>query len=268
MKRSSGARLGATAAVSVLSLALITGCSDEGSGDAKGSGKGSKSSASSASPTSANAKALGTAELKKLLVAQGDVKGYKVEATDESFPHSQSAVKVDKAPCRPLAYAMAGLAPGDTDASVSGTATEDKKPTGTATSPEDVSEDDIANAFDITMTVVGLSSYGGDGAEKAFKSVSDAVTSCSGGFTVTAQGEDQKLTKIAAEKGSATGDESVAFAASGKLDGGDTGDAHIEVARHGNTIATYYTISFMKLTSGTPYTVPAVVVDAQAAKLK
>ncbi|MFD9001636.1 hypothetical protein ACFV0T_11805 [Streptomyces sp. NPDC059582] len=268
MKRSSGARLGATAAMSVLSLALITGCSDEGSGDAEGAGKGPQSSASSASPTGPAAKALGPAELKKLLVAQGDVKGYKVEATDESFPRSKSAVKVDKAPCRPLAYAMAGLAPGDTDASVSSTATEDKKPTSTATSLEDVSEDDFANAFDVTVTVVGLSSYDGDGAEKAFRSVSDAVASCSGGFTIAAQGEDQKLTKVAAEKGSGTGDESVAFAASGKVDGGETGDVHTEVVRHGNTIATYYTVSFMKLTSGGAYTVPAVVVDAQAAKLK
>ncbi|MET9384978.1 hypothetical protein ABZY09_28875 [Streptomyces sp. NPDC002928] len=262
MKRSSGARIGATAAVSVLSLALITGCSDEGSDDSKGSGS------SSSSPTAQAAKALTTAELKKLLIAQGDVKGYKVEATDESYPTSKSAVKVDKTECQPLAYAMGGLAPGDTDANASIAASEDKSPTGTATSLEDMTEDDLADAFDVSSTLVSLSSYDGDGAEKTFKSVSDAVASCAGGFTISAQGEDQKLAKIAPEKASGAGDESVAFAASGAMEEGGTGDVHTEVVRHGNTIATYYTLNLGKLTSGEAYTVPSVVVDAQAAKLK
>ncbi|MFF4832178.1 hypothetical protein [Streptomyces sp. NPDC001315] len=261
MKRSSGARIGATAAVSVLSLALITGCSDEGSDSSKGS------DSASSSPTAPAAKALTTAELKKLLIAQGDVKGYKVEAVDESYPTSKSEVKVDKTECRPLAYTMAGLAPGDTDANASITAGEDKSPDASK-ALEDMTEDALADAFDVSMTLVGLSSYDGDGAEKTFKSVSDAVASCAGGFTISAQGEDQKLNKIASEKASGAGDESVAFAASGEMEEAGTGDVHMEVVRHGNTIATYYTFNLGKLTSGGAYTVPSVVVDAQAAKLK
>ncbi|MGW0204760.1 hypothetical protein ACWDZ8_02685 [Streptomyces sp. NPDC003233] len=60
MKRPSGVRQCATAAVGALSFVLVTGCSG---GDAKGSGT--------------TAKALGAAELKKLIIAGGEVPGFK-----------------------------------------------------------------------------------------------------------------------------------------------------------------------------------------------
>ena len=93
MKRSSGVRVAATVAVSVLSLALVTGCG----GDSGGS----------------DAKALSAAELKKSIIAQGDVDGYKVDASGKRLPKSKDQVKSSEAKCQPLAYAMGGLAPGD-----------------------------------------------------------------------------------------------------------------------------------------------------------
>jgi hypothetical protein len=268
MKRSSGVRVAATVAVSALSLALVTGCGG-GSDDSK------ESKESDGQATTA-AKALSAAELKKAVIAEGDVEGYKVAATDAAqFPQAKSEIKVDKAGCEPIAWSMGGLAPGDTEVRTSSTATEEKAPTDAASkSMEDMTEGEMENAFSdafsIDMTVVGLSSYEGDGAEKAFKSVSDAVESCSDGFTITAQGGEQQLTKIGTEKASGTGDESVAFFTEAVMEDNDgkPGTVHTEVVRHGSTIVTYYTLSLGALTSGEKYTVPAAVIDAQAAKLK
>lgn len=267
MKRSPGARIGATLTVSALSLALITGCSDKSSDDAKETGSGADSSSSAPA-----AKTYTAAELQKLILAQGDLDGYKVEKT-AGAPETKDEVTTDDEKCRPLAFAMSAQAPGDAKAETSVQTTEEKAaPTDDASkSLEDLAEgefeDSLMESMNIEVTIVGLSSYEGDGATETFKSVSDAVEGCSGGFTVTADGEKQKLTKITAEKASGTGDESVAFASEGDMDG-ESGTVHAEVVRHGNTIATYYTINLGALMSGQAYTVSGTVVEAQAAKLK
>ncbi|MEV0175139.1 hypothetical protein AB0I00_28980 [Streptomyces sp. NPDC050803] len=255
MKRSSGARIGAAIGVSVLSLALITGCSSEESDDSKGT-----DSAASSSPTQA-AKALSAAALEKLLLAQGDVEGYKVDSGDDTLPKSKSEVKTDKAECDPLAWATAALAPGETDANASNTVAEDKASDATA-NPED-----LADAFNVNMTFVGLSSYEGDGAEKAMKAVSDGVAACSGGYALAAGGENTKVTKVAEAEGSGLGDESVAFAEDVDMEG-ETATFHTEVVRKGNTIATFYTVNFAALGTGEAAEIPAAVVEAQVAKLK
>ncbi|MFF8172879.1 hypothetical protein [Streptomyces chartreusis] len=253
MKRSSGVRVAATVAVSALSLALVTGCG----GDSGGS----------------DAKALSAAELKKSVIAQGDVEGYKVDASGKQLPKSKDQVKSGEEKCAPLAYAMGGRAPGEAASETSVMVTQEKKkPTDGASKLEDLTEseieDSITSAMDMTLTVVGLSSYDGDGAEETFKSVSDAVESCSGGFPVTMQGTDQKVTGIAAEKGSGSGDESVGFTAKSDAEDGDVATTHVEVVRHGSTIATYYTMNLGLMITDKPYDVPAAVIDAQSAKLK
>ncbi|MGP4088188.1 hypothetical protein [Streptomyces sp. KR55] len=255
MKRSSRARTGATVAVSVLSLALITGCGGES--DSSDDSKDTESSSQAQA-----AKALSAAELEKLLLAQGEVKGYKVDSGDDTLPKSKTEVKTDKAECDPLAWATAGLAPGDTDANASNTVAEDKASTATA-QPED-----IADAFNVNMTFVGLSSYEGDGAEKAMKAVSDGVSACSGGYGLTTGGENSKVTKVASVQGSGLGDESVAFAEDVDMDGEGTATFHTEVVRKGNTIATFYTVNFAALGTGEAAEIPAAVVEAQVAKLK
>ncbi|MFD5841515.1 hypothetical protein [Streptomyces chartreusis] len=253
MKRSSGVRVAATVAVSALSLALVTGCG----GDSGGS----------------DAKALSATELKKSIIAQGDVEGYKVDASGKQLPKSKDQVKSGEEKCAPLAYAMGGQAPGEAASETSVMVTQEKKkPTDGASKLEDLTESEIeesiTSAMDMTLTVVGLSSYDGDGAEETFKSVSDAVESCSGGFPVTMQGTDQKVTGIAAEKGSGSGDESVGFTAKSDAEDGDVATTHVEVVRHGSTIATYYTMNLGLMITDKPYDVPATVIDAQSAKLK
>ncbi|MFF1443809.1 hypothetical protein [Streptomyces sp. NPDC058295] len=262
MKRSPGARLCATAAIGALSLSLLTACSDDGSKDSADS-KASASTSAGSSSSAPAAKALTSAELEKLLLAQGELKGYKSESGDDTLPASKTAVKTDKPACDPLAWATAALAPGDTDANASNTVSEDKA-SGATVQPED-----FADAFDVDMTFVGLSSYEGDGAEKAMKAVSDGVTACAGGYGLTAEGETTKVTKVVAEKGAAKGDEAVTFAADVDMDGAGTATFHTQVVRKGNTVASFYTVNFAAMSKGGDMgAVPAAVVDAQVAKLK
>ncbi|MFF4545619.1 hypothetical protein [Streptomyces sp. NPDC001435] len=263
MKRSSGVRLCATAAVSVLSLALITGCSDGGSKDSGGSG--------SAKGSDSAAKALSAAELKKLILAQGEVDGYKV--TPAKTDTVRDTAKSDNATCEPLLDSLSGRGPGDAVTQTGRTVMEDKKdPTDDATSMDDMAdgkfEDAINKSLDRDVTILGLASYDGDGAEKALQSVSDAVKGCSGGFTATVGSDKQKYTKIAEEKSSGTGDESVAFAATADMEDGDAAPVHVEVVRHKNNLVTYYTMNIGAMMSKKAYTVPPAVTKAQAAKLK
>nr|UYC34523.1 hypothetical protein [Streptomyces sp.] len=253
-------RVAATVAVSALSLALVTGCGG-GSDDSKGS-------------DGQTAKALSAAELEKAVIAQGDVTGYKVDSGGKQLPKSKDEVKSGDEKCAPLAYAMSGQAPGDAASSTAAMAKQEKKkPTADPSkSLEDLSEGEFEDAFtdamDLNMTVVGLSSYDGDGAEETFKSVSDAVKNCSGGFPVTMQGTDQKMTGVTAAKASGAGDESVAFNLKSDAEDGDVATTHVEVVRHGSTIATYYTINIGLMLTDKPYGVPAPVIKAQSAKLK
>lgn len=250
--------MGATVALSAITLALITGCSSEESDDSKSTGKDK-----SASPTQA-AKALSAAELEKLLLAQGDLgaKKYKVEDGDDTLPKSKTGVTSEQAECEPLVWAMAALPPGETDAHASNTVSEAPASTAAA-DPED-----FADAFDINVTFVGLSSYEGDGAEKAMKAVSDGVSACAGGYTFTGEGETTKVTKVSTAKASGQGDESVAFVQAVDMDGAGPANFSTEVVRKGNTIASFYTLNLAALDSSKAAEIPAEIVTAQLGKLK
>ncbi|MDQ1026736.1 hypothetical protein QF035_004318 [Streptomyces umbrinus] len=275
MKRLALPRPGAAAVVSVLSLALVTGCSDSGSDS--GSGKDDK--AAGKEPAAA-AKTLAKGELEKLVIATADVKGFKVGPADQSdqFASSKEEIKVDDEKCAPLAYVLTGFAPGDSASYVNRMAQED--PTAKASaSPtkdlEDMTEEEmedamnsITDALGSTVTLVSLSSYEGDGAKETMSSLSAAIEGCGGGFTATAKEEPQKFKKVEAEKASGNGDESLAFAVTADSEGDPV--VHAEVARHGSTVATYYSISMAAFADDaevSDYDVPADLIKAQTAKL-
>lgn len=270
MKRFVLPRTGIAAAASVLSLALATGCSDSGSDS------GDSDKAAGAKETTAAAKALNSTELEKLVVATGDVDGYEVSsATDsEAFASSKEKVKVVEEKCAPIAYVLTGFAPGDSASYLNRQVTpaaEEIAPSASASQSLEDASDALTDALNSTMTIVSLSSYEGEGAQETFGSVSDAVAGCAGGFSVAADGETQKFTKVASEKASGSGDESVAFAVTGDADG-DEVQVKAEVVRHGSTIATYYSINLAAFSgeagAGTAdYDVPAEIITAQAAKL-
>ncbi|MEV0221142.1 hypothetical protein [Streptomyces sp. NPDC050704] len=279
MKRSALSRTGVAAVVSALSLALITGCSDSGSDSASDAGSGDK--AGTKEPAAA-AKTLSDSELEKLIVASADVKGYKVGPADQSdaFASSKEELKVVDEKCAPLAYVLTGFAPGDSTAYVNRMVQEDPtaKPSASPTkNMDDMTEEEmeealgsITDSLGLTMTIVSLSSYEGDGAEETMSSVSAALEGCGGGFTISAGKEPQKFTKIEAEKASGSGDESLAFAATADAEDGGSPTVHAEVVRHGNTVATYYAISLAALADDAKtgaYNVPPAIIKAQTAKL-
>ncbi|MFJ6083933.1 hypothetical protein ACIQI8_21280 [Streptomyces sp. NPDC092369] len=270
MKRSSRVRIGATATAGALSLALITGCG----GESKDSGSDSSAADKDSSSTTA-AKALSAAELGKLIIAKGDLDGFDVQSAGaaDKFAASKDKEKVVDAKCAPLAYVLTGFAPGADESAYVNRMVPEKKatptPTGTSDEDLDAAMNGLQDALDSTMTIVSLSSYDGEGAEKTLKSVSDAVSGCASGFTVSAPGQDtEKFTKVVAEKASGTGDESVAFAVTVQAEG-DTGTVHGEVVRHGSTVATYYSLNLAAIAGEkVTYDIPAELIKAQAAKLK
>ncbi|MGW2957377.1 hypothetical protein ACWDGI_02660 [Streptomyces sp. NPDC001220] len=259
MKRSSGVRMCTLAAGGALSLALITGCSD-----------GSSEHPSATTDAASTVKASSAAELKQRILAQGEVDGYKVNAIGEAAP-TRSKIKASDEKCRPLAYVLTGLAPAEAPAEIGRTVREDKKdPTDDATSLDDMAdgkfEDALKDSLNLDVTSLDLSSYDGNGAQQALKALSAAVRDCASGFTGGAAGDEQKVTKVTATKPSGAGDESVAFTAVTDMDG-DKGPLHAEVVRHGNTLATYFTMNIGAMMAGKTYTVPPPVIKAQSAKL-
>lgn len=263
MNRSWGVRLSLTAAVSALTLVSITGCGSESE-----AGSTSKAVADSKATPSTSAapaaKAATTAELKKLLLATGDIPGQTATAGTE-LPQSKSEVKVDKAACGPVVWATAGLPPGDTTSQASNAVGEEKSSAAAGKSLDDVSAEDLLN---ISRTYVGLSSYDGDGAQQAMKAVADGITACADGYSETSDGETTKVTKIAAEKGTGGGDEALAFVETVDVDG-DAATVHTEVIRRGNTVATFYTVNFAAFaTDGKMPMNPPAIITAQLAKLK
>lgn len=245
------------ATVAVLSLTLVAGCGGDADGDPKAS-EGPRRSGASASPSTATAKptatarALDAAELEKLLLVQSDLPRDKVSDGDDTLPKSRGELKTDKAACAPLAFALTGLPPGDTDAGASNTVT---------------SEERLGDSFEVTMTSVGLSAYEGDGATKALKAVSEGIAACSGGFGITAQGEKMKIAKVAPARTSGRGDESVAFVLEADMDGEGTGAFTVEAVRVGTVVSTYYAVDFASIESGRTSAVPLAVIDAQVGKL-
>ena len=190
MKRFTLPRTGIAAAASVLSLALATGCSDSGSD----SGDGDK--ATGGKESTAAAKALSSGELEKAIIATGDVDGYEV-----SIGHGLRAVRVlqgegqgrrrevraDRVrPHRVRARRLRGRVPqppGHTGHR------RDQAQRDLLGSLEDLARAPrgfITDALSSTMTIVSLSSYEGDGAQKTLASVSEAVEGCASGFTVAA----------------------------------------------------------------------------------
>ncbi|MEU6512195.1 hypothetical protein [Streptomyces sp. NPDC046942] len=258
MKRSSGVRLCAGAAVGALSLALVTGCSG---GDAKNTGDAAKPAA----------KALSAAELKKLIIAEGEVPGYKVTPVPAG---RAKPITTDSELCRPLARVMSGLPPVEAAAQTDRLAMENqpKDPTDQATSMKDLAtgkfEESIHKSLDRDVTTVTLASYDGNGADKALGTVRTAVPGCANGFPAAQAGTKTRFTKVTEEKATAAGDGLVAFTATMDTGDGNPAPVHAEVVRTGTTLSVYFTSNLGAMMDKKAYAVSPEVVKAQQAKLK
>ncbi|MCE0447402.1 hypothetical protein LT493_33825 [Streptomyces tricolor] len=117
------------------------------------------------------AKALSAAELKKLIIAQGDVPGHKVGAVEGGIP-DKSKVTSEDAKCEPVLRAFTGIAPGDPAAHTDRMATEEKKKGPPRTTPPPLDDLEAASSrtrstspMDLDVTVVTWPRTTGDGAE-------------------------------------------------------------------------------------------------------
>ncbi|UYQ63858.1 hypothetical protein [Streptomyces peucetius] len=253
--RSTAVRRTALAAAAASLVLLVSACGGEGSGggtkdDTKAKGKES----AAAEPAT---KALTAAELEKVALVQGDVKAHKIVKAGPQDDIAAKDVKTDKAECEPLARAVAAAPMGEPVATVKvrATAEPDVKNAG--------KDGAIEGAFDITTSLIALSSYEGQGAADAFSALKSAGASCADGFTLTMAGNEQKILKLTEAKVSG-GDEAVAWTMTAEQEG-EKLPFNVAVVRKGGTFVSFSSYNLMAPEGVLP--LPTAVIDAQAAKL-
>ncbi|MEU9096009.1 hypothetical protein [Streptomyces sp. NPDC048428] len=254
-------------AATVMSLALLTAACGSDAGDAadkdgKADGSASGKPAGKGADTSA-VKALTAAELEKVSLAQGDVKGHKIAKAGPADAIAAKDVTVDKAACDVFADALMGAKAGTPAASTQRKVVSEPKKGG------DKESDDPAEAFkaafDITTTLTTLASYDGKGAEEVLAGLRTAATECASGFTFTAAGSKQKISKIA-EVPVKGGEEAVAWTVTVEADGEKSAMKLIQI-RQGATVASLTSLNLGASGAGGDFDLPTAVIDAQAGKL-
>ncbi|WP_031508869.1 hypothetical protein [Streptomyces megasporus] len=268
--RSTAARRTALAASAACLALLATACGGSESGG-KDEDKAKAEKSASAEPA---AKAMTSAELEKLALADGDVEGHTVEKAGPEDTVSAKDVSVDKKECEPLVHAQLGVAPGDPAATVlRKVVQEPEKPEEDGSQNDgELTDEDFENfeeaikgAFDLTATAVSLSSYEGDGAEKAVADLRAAADACSGGFNGGIKGDEQKVTGVKAEKVTG-GEEAHAWTLTAEHEG-DPVPFKLAVVRQGGTLAVFSSYNLASAGSGEDFDLPTAVIDAQAKKL-
>ncbi|MFI6862090.1 hypothetical protein ACIBKZ_19685 [Streptomyces sp. NPDC050421] len=250
-------------AATVMSLALLTAaCGSDADTADKDNGKAGASASAKPADT-AGAKALGAAELEKVSLAQGDVKGHKITKAGPADAVTGDAVTADKAACDVFADALMGAKSGKPAASTQRKVVSEPKKGG------DKESDDPAEAFkaafDITTTLTTLASYDGKGAEEALAGLRTAATECASGFTLTAAGSKQKITKIA-EVPVKGAEEAVAWTVTVEAEGEKSAMKLIQL-RQGTTLASLTSLNLGASGAGGDFDLPTAVIDAQAGKL-
>lgn len=179
-------------------------------------------------PTAQPSATVSSKSLGSKVLAARDTKGFTV-----SIPADRRTVKVTQNACAPLAYALTGTAVG--------------KPASTV-----VRETSGKGA---TVAVV-LAEYESDQAQGAMDAIGTALDKCGVSFTATADGEEYKVGKVAAELAPEGTDQAMGLGATVER-AGKKSPVRAVVLRSGNAVA---------YLSGTP-TIPAAVLDAQLVKL-
>lgn len=253
-------------AATVMSLALLTAAcgSDSDAGKDSGKAAGSASAKPADKGADSTAKALTAAELEKVSLAEGDVKDHKVAKGTPADAIEGDAVTVDKAACDVFADALMGAKAGKPAASTQ------RKVAGLPKKSDDpkASEDPekmLEAMMNVTTTLTTLQAYDGKGADEALAGLRTAATDCASGFTLTAAGSKQKVTKIA-EVPVKGGEEAVAWTVAIEAEGVKSAMKLIQI-RQGTTLASLTSLNMGVAAQGGDFELPTAVIDAQAAKL-
>ncbi|MEB8335943.1 hypothetical protein [Streptomyces endophyticus] len=253
-------------AVSVAACSLVvTAC---GAGQESGEKADGKASASPAA-----VKALTAAQLEKRVLVQGDVEGQKITDPGKKDVFAPGSVSVGKAACDPVGQVLSSLPPADPAVSVQRLAVHEsaKAKKGMpsvdelAGMTEKEAKDATIDSLDVTRTTASLWSYEGDGAQRALDALRAAGKKCAAGFSMTADGEKQQITRVESEK-LAVGDDAVAWTVGTKQDG-TLADTKIAVVRVGGTLAGFSSFNIAAVTRGESYEQPTDVIEKQTAKL-
>ncbi|MFJ4838639.1 hypothetical protein [Streptomyces sp. NPDC088746] len=243
-------------AASTLVLCLAAaGCGPDG-GEDKGAGKKATASrtpaasASAATPGSSatpasDGRTLTEAELAKVALTTGEVKGYEVaplEGTDE-----RGTEKAGTEACRPITAIINGSPEPAPAATVFRTAMD------TAEEGKD----------DQTVVTEILTSHPKGGAQELLRSVREAVGACAGGFRTTSEDGPSTYTEVRTLPATRAGQESFAYQVTGSLEGVRV-PLVFQLVRTGSTVVTFYAANFLGETAPE---IPAALVTAQAAKL-
>ncbi|WP_425825478.1 hypothetical protein [Streptomyces fractus] len=243
---------------------LVTAC---------GGQEGGEKTDAKASASPAVVKALTAAQLEKRVLTQGDVKGQKITEPGKKDVFAPGSVSVGKAACAPVGQVLSSLPSAEPAASVRRLAVHEsakaKKGMPSVDELADMTEREAKEAtidsLDVTRTTAALWSYDGDGAERALDALRAAGKKCAAGFSMTADGEKQQITRVESEK-LAVGDDAVAWTVGTKQDG-TPADTKVAVVRVGGTLAGFSSFNIAAVTRGESYEQPTDVIEKQTAKL-
>ncbi|WP_051707413.1 MULTISPECIES: hypothetical protein [unclassified Streptomyces] len=254
--------LPATATFAAVAAVLLTACGGTDSASDTSSSDDSKA------PAAAAARPLSAADLDAKVLASADVKGFLVSEVTKEEKVTADKVTSDRDDCEPLSRSLSGVALDDPSATAQRRATGKKKaPSG------DVAKDDVDAAvdaaFDTTTSVVTLASYADEAAAtKALTSIGKSVTACAAGYTYTAMGTEQKITKVTADTAPKAGDAAIAFTAAVQQEGmPKPGPMKVAAFRTGTTVTYVSSVNPASLMKGGDFEFPTVLVETQAKKL-
>lgn len=246
---------------SAVSLALLATACGGDKADSKTDAKASASApATSAAPA---AKGKTDAELAPLLVTQAEAPDYieVKDATKKATAPGAGAGTTDKPECKVLLQSLGHQKVGTpTGVALTAMGAKPKELGPNATDEEKAAA--ITNAIGVTTTLTGLSSYDGKGAEETLASVKAAGQACAGGFSVDESGDSTKFESVKPGESVSVGDEAVSLVVTMDLGDGDKSAVLLTVARKGNTVATFSSIS---LTGAAVF--PKTLIEAQGKKL-
>ncbi|WP_196217873.1 sensor domain-containing protein [Streptomyces blattellae] len=235
----------------VLPLALIAAC---GSGE-----NGAVESPASVPRTESASSALSAAQLDKLSLTAGDVKGFTVRELDETEAFTQHDVRTDEADCAPVSQAMYDVALGDPAATAQ--RRMDSELDDRAIDAAETSEE-LDAAFTVIHTTVTLASYDTPSqARAALDSLRGSIATCEGGFSSIGTGE-----RVEADTAPDAGDEAVAFAVESSDDGDLSGSTRAVVFREGGLVVQVSAVND-DAKSTDDWDFPTVLVETQDAKL-
>ncbi|MGW1669974.1 hypothetical protein [Streptomyces sp. NPDC002324] len=240
--RSAVIRRSCVAGVAALSLTLLAACSDSGGSGGEGDSGG---------------KALSAADLEKVVLKDGDVKGHKVSEPTGTVDRKDIEPGTDA--CAPVAYAMLGSVVDEPAATV-------QRETQKKIDPAEAAKSGDVSGLDATRTLLRLTSYDGSAAQKVMKSLATSAKDCADGFEVTADGTSQQVTKVSTDPAPEGADEAIALTFLSEAEGTKI-PMKVVVFREGGTVGYVTALNLASAASGKDFEFPAEVVDAQVKKL-